>query len=74
MVTNQSNRNLVAALSYLLVYNLAFITPLIIVLILGLFGATSNAFSKFMQKHFGFVKLSTAVLFFILGAVLVIFK
>ncbi|OIO34238.1 MAG: hypothetical protein AUJ70_01515 [Candidatus Omnitrophica bacterium CG1_02_40_15] len=62
------------ALMYLLVYNLAFITPLIIVFILGLFGATSSTFSKFMQKHFGFVKLSTAALFFILAAVIVIFK
>jgi hypothetical protein len=64
----------ISALTYLLVYNLAFITPLIIVFILGLFGATSNAFSKFMQKHFGFVKLSTAALFFVLAAVIVIFK
>lgn len=64
----------ISALSYLLVYNLAFITPLVIVFILGLFGATSNTFSKFMQKHFGFVKLSTAALFFVLAAVLVILK
>jgi len=64
----------ISALTYLLVYNLAFITPLIIVFILGLFGATSNTFSKFMQRHFGFVKLSTAVLFFFLAAVIVIFK
>ena len=64
----------ISALSYLLIYNLAFITPLIIVFILGLFGATSNAFAEFMQKHFGFVKLSTAALFFVLAAVLVMFK
>jgi len=63
-----------SALSYLLVYNVAFIVPLVIVFILGLFGTTSGAFSKFMQKHFGFVKLSTAALFFVLAAVLVIFK
>jgi len=63
-----------SALSYLLIYNLAFIMPLVIVLILGLFGATSGVFSKFMQKHFGFVKLSTAALFFILAFALVIFK
>mgnify|MGYP001577899936 FL=1 len=63
-----------SALSYLLVYNAAFIVPLVIVFILGLFGATSGVFSKFMQKHFGFVKLSTAALFFVLAAVLVIFK
>jgi len=64
----------ISALSYLLVYNVAFIVPLVIVFILGLFGATSNAFAKFMQKHFGFVKLSTAALFFVLAAVLVMFK
>jgi hypothetical protein len=64
----------IPALSYLLIYNLAFIVPLIAVFILGLFGATSGMFSKFMQKHFGFIKLSTAVLFFTLAAVLVIFK
>jgi hypothetical protein len=63
-----------SALSYLLVYNVAFIVPLVIVFMLGLFGATSGAFSKFMQKHFGFVKLSTAALFFVLAVVLVIFK
>jgi len=64
----------IPALSYLLIYNLAFITPLIIVFLFGLFGATSNAFSRFMQRHFGFVKLSTAVLFFILAAVLAFIK
>ncbi|MDP2921917.1 MAG: metallophosphoesterase [Candidatus Omnitrophota bacterium] len=62
------------ALSYLVLYNLAFITPLVIVFILGLFGATSGAFAKFMQKHFGFVKLSTATLFFILAATLVLVR
>jgi hypothetical protein len=60
------------ALLYLLIYNLAFIAPLIVVFILGLFGATSNVFSRFMQRHFGFVKLSTAALFFVLGAILII--
>jgi|GEM_PF-441765 len=64
----------IPALSYLLIYNLAFIIPLVIVFILGLFGATSKSFSKFMQGHFGFIKLSTAALFFVLGAVLIIFK
>lgn len=62
------------ALLYLLVYNFAFIAPLIIVFIMGLFGATSKDFSKFMQCHFGFIKLFTAALFFVLGAVLIIFK
>ena len=63
-----------SALSYLLVYNLAFVVPLVVVFILGLYGATSNTFSRFMQKHLGFVKLSTAALFFTLALALIIFK
>jgi Cytochrome C biogenesis protein transmembrane region len=72
-VMRMPNKSL-SAFSYLLIYNAAFIVPLLVVFILGLFGSTSSAFAKFMQKHFGFVKLSTAVLFFILAAVLVIVK
>lgn len=64
----------IPALAYLLFYNLAFIAPLLIVFILGLFGATSNFFARFMQKHFGFVKLSTAILFFVLAAALAFLK
>jgi hypothetical protein len=63
----------ISALLYLLLYNLAFISPLIIVFLLGLFGVTSNAFSRFMEKRLGTVKLATAVLFFLLGAALLIF-
>jgi len=64
----------ISALSYLILYNIAFILPLVVVLILGLFGATSSNFSRFMQKHFGIVKLATAILFFTLGFILIIFK
>ncbi|MDP8229937.1 MAG: cytochrome c biogenesis protein CcdA [Candidatus Gorgyraea atricola] len=64
----------ISAFAYLVLYNLAFILPLIAVFILGLFGATSTTFSKFMQKHLGLVKLSTAVLFFLLGTLLLIFR
>ena len=44
------------------------------VFLLGLFGVTSKAFSGFMEKRMGAVKLSTAVLFFILSAVLLILR
>jgi hypothetical protein len=64
----------IPALFHLLFYNIAFIAPLIAVFLLGLFGATSNNFSRFMQRHFGLVKLSTAILFFALGSILIIFK
>ncbi|MBU1147999.1 MAG: hypothetical protein KKD11_06560 [Candidatus Omnitrophica bacterium] len=64
----------ISAFLYLILYNLAFILPLIAVFILGLFGATSATFSKFMQKHMGLVKLSTAILFFVLGCLLILLR
>jgi len=63
-----------SALSYLILYNLAFIMPLVVVFIMGLFGATSNTFSKFMQRHLGAVKLGTALLFFLLAATLIFLR
>jgi len=62
------------ALLYLILYNLAFITPLIVVFILGLIGTTSGAFSRFMEKRMGAVKIATAALFLILGSVLIFFR
>jgi hypothetical protein len=64
----------IPALAYLLIYNIVFIAPLIIVFILGLFGTTSGIFSRFMQRQFGFIKLATAALFFALGAILIILR
>ena len=64
----------ISALLYLLLYNLAFIAPLIVVFLLGLFGASSNIFSRFMERHLGLVKLSTAALFFALATILIIFR
>jgi len=63
-----------SALLYLILYNIAFIVPLIAVFLLGLFGVTSNVFSRFMEKRLGLVKLSTAALFFLLAAVLIILR
>jgi len=63
-----------SALLYLLFYNLAFIAPLIVVFLLGLFGASSSIFSRFMERHLGAVKLSTAALFFALATLLIIFR
>ena len=60
------------ALSYLLLYNLMFIIPLIIVFIFAYKGTSSQAFAKFMQENAGKVKLLTAVLFFVLAMVLII--
>lgn len=56
-----------AALSYLLLYNLMFIIPLLIIFIFALFGATSQDFAKFLKKNMLSVKILMAMLFFGLG-------
>ncbi len=63
-----------SAFTYLILYNLAFIMPLITVFLLGLFGATSKTFSKFMERRLGAVKLCTAALFFLLASFLIFFR
>lgn len=55
------------ALSYLLLYNFMFIVPLAIVLLFALLGATSESFSKFIKSHLVAVKLLMALIFFVLG-------
>jgi len=64
----------ISAFSYLVLYNLSFILPLIAVFLLGLFGATSKTFTKFMQNRLGLVKLATAALFLFLGVTLLLFS
>jgi len=59
------------ALGYLLLYNIMFVIPLIIIFILALLGVSSGQFSSFLKKHLGVIKLLMAVLFFCLGIFLV---
>ena len=63
-----------AAMLYLFLYNLMFILPLTVILGIALTGATSEAFSKWARRHLGKVKLLTAVLFFLLGILLLLAK
>ena len=55
---------------YLLLYNLAFILPLIIVFAFAYFGATSKILTKIMNRHLATVELITAIFFFFLGGLL----
>ncbi|MEM6885127.1 MAG: cytochrome c biogenesis protein CcdA, partial [Verrucomicrobiota bacterium] len=55
---------------YLLIYNIAFVTPLLIVFLLSLFGLTSKHLMKVFDRHAAIVKFATAVLFLCLGALL----
>jgi cytochrome c biogenesis protein CcdA len=63
----------VRAFTYLLLYNIMFIVPLLIVLIFALFGTTSESFSRFVKKHMEVIKLSMALLFLGLG-ILILMK
>lgn len=60
------------ALIYLILYNVLFIIPLIIIFILAYQGFSSQNFARFTNRHFGVVKLSTALLFFALGLFLIL--
>ncbi len=60
------------ALSFLVLYNLMFIFPLVLIFGLTLFGATSEWFGKIMNKNLGATKILLALLLFALGISLII--
>lgn len=60
------------AISYLVLYNLLFILPLVVVFILAYYGTTSKELTSFLQKHAAAVKICMAVIFFALAAWLLI--
>ncbi len=49
---------------YLVLYNLMFVTPLVVVFLLAYFGTSSQQLGAFMNRHLALVKGLTAVLFF----------
>jgi cytochrome c biogenesis protein CcdA/glutaredoxin len=55
------------AIFYLIIYNLLFILPLIVVFILAYFGTSSKELTRFLQKHAAVVKIGLGILFFALG-------
>ena len=60
------------AISYLLLYNLMFIIPLIAVFVLAFLGVNSKKFSEFSQKNIILVKASLAMFFVGIGIVLLL--
>ncbi len=60
-----------SALGYLLIYNIAFIIPLIIVFALAFFGLRSDALIRFQKNHTATVKVLTGMLFVILAVMLI---
>jgi len=59
------------AFSYLVLYNLMFILPLLVIFVLALFGTTSQQFSVVLQKHMLKIKFLMVALFFSLGFFLI---
>jgi hypothetical protein len=58
------------ALSNLLLYNLAFIIPLVLVFGLFYLGVTQRRFAFFLRKRGVLIKLITSAFFFLLGGIM----
>ncbi|MBN3040842.1 MAG: hypothetical protein JW867_06910 [Candidatus Omnitrophica bacterium] len=57
----------IKALSYLLVYNLMFVLPLVLIFLLSLFGFSSQWFNNLLKKNLGKIKILMALIFVLLG-------
>ena len=62
----------VRAISYLVLYNLLFILPLVVVFMLVYYGTTSKQLSGFLEQQAAAVKLGMTVLFTVLATWLVV--
>lgn len=56
---------------YLMLYNLMFVLPLVVVFLLAYFGTTSQQLAKFINRQAATIKLATAGLFVLLAGWLV---
>ncbi len=61
----------VSAFFYLVLYNLMFVTPLIVVFLLTFYGTTSQQLGQFINTHTAQIKLLTATVFLVLAVWLV---
>jgi cytochrome c biogenesis protein CcdA len=60
------------ALLYLVIYNLLFILPLVVIFVLVYFGTTSKDLTRFLQERAALVKFAMGIVFIILGGWLLI--
>ena len=61
-----TGRDVAGAIVFLIVYNLAFIFPLLAVFACAYFGLKSDTLSRLLQRHAAAVKFATAALFLLL--------
>jgi len=59
------------AMGYLVLYNVMFVVPLLIIYIFAIFGVTSERFAKILKKYLSTIKFLTAALFFAFGIFLI---
>ena len=59
------------ALTYLLLYNLLFIVPLLIIFAFAITGTSAGQFQKVLRGHLGIVKVLMGVVFLVLGIFLI---
>jgi len=55
------------AVAYLVLYNLMFVTPLIVIFLLTFFGTTWRSLNRFLESNMATLKLLTAILFAMLA-------
>ncbi len=60
------------AIAFLVLYNVLFILPLVVVFILAYYGTTSKDLTNFLQRHAAAVKLGMVILFLSLASWLTI--
>ncbi|MFH0918616.1 MAG: hypothetical protein V1830_05730 [Candidatus Omnitrophota bacterium] len=59
------------AFGYLLLYNIMFVAPLVVIFVLALLGTSSQQFWSFLKRRLGLIKILMAILFFTLGVYLI---
>lgn len=60
------------AFLYLLLYNLMFIVPLILIFLAAYLGVSDKRLKAILKKHVGLIKILTAVMFFVLAVLMIV--
>jgi hypothetical protein len=60
------------AIFYLILYNIVYVLPLVVIFGIVYWGTTSEQLSFFLQRRTSAIKLFTALFFFILASILII--
>jgi hypothetical protein len=61
-----------SAVLYLILYNLVYIAPLLVIFGIVYWGVTSEQLSFFLQKRASTIKLLTSLFFFVLAGILIL--